>query len=215
MALILPQIGEDPLWAATERAFQIHPEWPNDNPPHVGFATVVKIYVCPDDWRLSAPMEDQDGVTAAYGSYLGVSGGNFRLPGVLGIRPEGIKLTSVTDGTSQTLMAGERPPPDTLQAGWWYSNIGSATGVFGFLTGPNEAILTENISVPYEPCLRPFRFGPGRTSNPCDRYHFWSLHPGGANFLFADASVHFLPYTAQPLMVALGSRAGDDIVELP
>lgn len=65
---------------------------------------------------------------------------------------------------------------------------------------------------PGDPCTGPFRFGPGRTANPCDRYHFWSLHPGGAHFLFADGSVHFLPYAAASVMVPLATRAGGEVV---
>ena len=59
------------------------------------------------------------------------------------------------------------------------------------------------------------RYGPGRTDNPCDRYHFWSLHPGGANWLFADCSVHFLGYSAQPLIDPLATYQGGEPVELP
>jgi prepilin-type processing-associated H-X9-DG protein len=40
--------------------------------------------------------------------------------------------------------------------------------------------------------------------------HFWSLHPGGAHFLFADGSVHFLSYSAAPILPALASRAGGE-----
>jgi prepilin-type processing-associated H-X9-DG protein len=64
-------------------------------------------------------------------------------------------------------------------------------------------------------CIGPFRFGPGRLENPCDRFHFWSLHPGGAHFLFADGSVRLLPYSAQPIMVSLATRSGGEVVTLP
>ena len=49
----------------------------------------------------------------------------------------------------------------------------------------------------------------------CDMFHFWSLHTGGAHFLFADGSVHFLNYGAAPLLPALASRAGGEAVALP
>lgn len=55
-------------------------------------------------------------------------------------------------------------------------------------------------------------FGPGRTDNPCDRWHFWSLHPGGANFAFADGSVRFMPYGAKAIMPALATRDGGEII---
>jgi prepilin-type N-terminal cleavage/methylation domain-containing protein len=121
-ALILPEIEQQPLWDATLIAFQSDPSSPYQDPPHVGAATVIKLYVCPDDPRLFTPLRDQDGITAAYTSYIGVSGGKDDRNGVLGISP-GIQLIDITDGTTQTLMVGERPPPDTLQAGWWYSYI--------------------------------------------------------------------------------------------
>jgi prepilin-type processing-associated H-X9-DG protein len=41
------------------------------------------------------------------------------------------------------------------------------------------------------------------------------LHPGGANFLFADCSARYLPYTAQSIMPALATRAGGETVALP
>jgi prepilin-type processing-associated H-X9-DG protein len=64
-------------------------------------------------------------------------------------------------------------------------------------------------------CQGPFWYGPGTTSNPCDRYHFWSLHSGGANFLWADGSARFISYAAKDIMVALATRAGGEVVELP
>lgn len=211
MALILPEMGEDPLWAVTEAAFRIQPRWPYDNPPHLASSAVVKVYVCPDDPRLLSPLVDRDGITATYTSYLGVSGGRGSSDGVLGLEP-GIRITDITDGTSQTLMVGERPPPTTLQAGWWYSRI-RFTGVWGTLYGPDDGIDVAPFPYPGEPCEGQFRFGPGRIDNPCDRYHFWSLHSGGANFLFADGSVHFLSYSAEPIMVPLATRAGGEVID--
>ena len=54
-----------------------------------------------------------------------------------------------------------------------------------------------------------------RHDNQCDMFHFWSPHPGGAHFAFADGSVRFLAYSAEPIMAALATRAGGESVNLP
>ena len=46
-------------------------------------------------------------------------------------------------------------------------------------------------------------------------FHFWSPHPGGAHFAFCDGSVRFLAYSADPMMPALASRAGGEVVTVP
>lgn len=58
-------------------------------------------------------------------------------------------------------------------------------------------------------------FGPGSLRNDCDLFHFRSFHPGGANFLCADGSVHFLSYSAASVLPALGTRAGGEVADLP
>jgi prepilin-type processing-associated H-X9-DG protein len=61
-----------------------------------------------------------------------------------------------------------------------------------------------------------YRFGPGDLNNPCDQWHYYSLHPGGANFCMGDGSVRFLSYTISPIVQrALATRAGGEIIELP
>jgi prepilin-type processing-associated H-X9-DG protein len=214
MALILPQMDEGPLWAQSQEACQ-EDSLPFHNPPHIGYVTVLPAYVCPTDARLLLPLTTPSGDQAAFTSYIGISGsaaGPRLIPGVLG-QAVGVRLTEITDGLTQTLMVGERPPPDSLQAGRWYS------GLYGFENnpGPDEAIA---IPAPrwvqdWECAPASSNFGPGRTDNPCDRYHLWSLHPGGANFLFADGAARFLPYSAAPIMPALATRSGGEPVELP
>jgi prepilin-type processing-associated H-X9-DG protein len=111
-------------------------------------------------------------------------------------------------------MVGERPPPDSLQAGQWYSRQW-ALEKFG---GPDITMVTGQglLFVDDRECINAESiFGPGRTDNPCDRLHYWSLHPGGANFLFADGASRYLPYSAKNLMMALASRNGGEIVEIP
>lgn len=214
--MILPQLDQKPLWEQTTAALESEPRNPFENPPHVGLSTVIRIYLCPSDGRLSSPITDKDGIAAAYTDYIGVRGG-LGFDGVLSI-PRGIRLVDIRDGTANTLMAGERPPPDTFQAGKWYT-WRLANTYWGFLDGPDESLhsLSPVTTQFGDPCSGgiPFSFGPGRISNPCDRHHFWSLHPGGGNFLFADGSCRLLKYSARDILPALATRAGGEVVEVP
>jgi prepilin-type N-terminal cleavage/methylation domain-containing protein/prepilin-type processing-associated H-X9-DG protein len=218
MALILPEMGEDPLWAVSVLACQSGAN-PWENPPQIGLATVIRSYVCPDDGRLLTPLTDIGGVTAAYTSYIGISSGaHFQyqfFPGVFYYSP-GIPLRFITDGTSQTIMVGERPPPDSLQAGVWYPN--GARGGPPFFQGPNANMPSSGIAYPGDiecSAVTSTYFGPGRLDNPCDRLHLWSLHPGGGNFLFADGSARFLPYAARSILDALASIQGGEVINDP
>jgi prepilin-type processing-associated H-X9-DG protein/prepilin-type N-terminal cleavage/methylation domain-containing protein len=227
MALILPQMDQASLWSVSEQACRLD-ERSFHNPPHVGHATVIREYACASDGRLMAPLTMPGGERAAFGSYLGVAGSihggtYYELPGTSLLKPapgvftinerSGASFAQITDGLSQTLMVGERPPPASLEAGRWYS----AYLYGGLAPGPDGVMLIPHGSASPEDFCQPSRtgFGPGRISNVCDRYHYWSLHPGGANFLFADGAVRHLPYAAASVMPALATRSGHEPVEIP
>ena len=58
-------------------------------------------------------------------------------------------------------------------------------------------------------------YQPGSLNDPEFKHawHFWSLHPGGANFLFADTSVRLIPYSIRgDVFRALATRSGGEVV---
>ncbi|HMP03001.1 MAG TPA: DUF1559 domain-containing protein [Gemmatales bacterium] len=222
MVLLLPYIEQKPLYDQSAQAYS-QSSYVYANPPHIGLATVIRLYVCPTDSRLLAARTDEWGTTAAFTSYVGAAGGTYRYDGVMPSRPRSYRgafpsasLADVLDGTSNTLCVGERPPPDSGQGGWWYpAALYHSPGH----RGPNGYLILGDI-IPYLPsdpqCGPTWRAtGPGRTSNPCDRFHFWSLHGGGSNFLFVDGSVRFLSYSADPILPALISINGGEPVTVP
>lgn len=215
MAQILPQIDHDQLWKITSNAMKSHPLDPNSNPPHIGLATVVKSYICPSDHRLSYPLMTRDNLSVAFTSYIGVSGAPSKGgAGVMGNK-YGITFSEITDGTSNTLAVGERPPPDTLQAGTWYSVLTPKNLYWGRFYGPNHEMAIISTAIIENFCGGSHEFGPGMTNNPCDRDHFWSLHQGGSNFLFADGSCRFFSYQSKNILPAFATRSGGELVNLP
>ena len=179
-------------------------------------STVVKAFVCPADGRVSAPTTPTLYAFRVAGtSYLGVSGTRLaRRDGVF-FNDSKTRVADVTDGASNTLLFGERPPDAGFNLGWWYAGYGlDLVGTFEFLMGVAEP---DPVPVTLPPCGVPaMKFGPASGfDDRCAPFHYWSPHPGGANFAFADGSVRFLTYSADDVLPALATRAGGEAAAPP
>ncbi len=212
---VLPYLEQDAVHSASLTAFRRNPV-PFFNPPHTGLSTVIPTYPCPSDGRAAVVQTSTMTKTVvAFTSYLGISGLTYSTRDGMLYQDSRVRLTDATDGTSGTLLVGERPPSADLEYGWWYAGTGQLmTGSAEMILGVREAnLLPITSNSPCGPGNYPFM--PSRFDDPCGMFHFWSPHPGGANFAFADGSVRFLKYSANDVLPALASRAGGEAVAVP
>jgi len=120
-----------------------------------------------------------------------------------------INIAAVTDGSSNTIMAGEVIPSRAADSNFWYFN--------GAYAGTTVPLGWNSNTYPSSAanCLSQWQNSTAPTG--C-RYSaaakgFVSLHPGGSNMLFGDGSVRFLKNSISMVTYcALGSRAGGEVV---
>ena len=96
--------------------------------------------------------------------------------GIFPDRNVSIRFRDVTDGTSQTIMMGERPSEGNHVTPWW----AAASGYDGHGLGDQVLDSSEG--------LRPGVSG----TTGLHGTHWWSIHTGGTQFLLADGSSHFI-----------------------
>lgn len=211
---LLPYIEQDAVWRQATEAAKAQP-YPYTQSPHP-FATVIPTYTCPSDARTRQPVLARNRLTVALGSYLGVAGTRHsRKDGVL-FADSNVRLTDITDGTSNTLFVGERPPSPDMWIGWWYAGFGvDGRGTADTVLGARERATPLGYLDMPDCGPGSARFQQGKLDDTCAIMHFWSLHPGGAHFLFADGSVRFLSYSAADILPALATRAGGEAAVVP
>lgn len=165
-----------------------------------------------------------DNGTMAVANYLGVSGRTLNWDCGMGslwsiTSPDGIpcqntsgyegvfynnsrvRIQDIPDGTSNTAMVGERGQNQSLTYGWPLCGRGYPP----LYSGRKDHI------------LEMFTFSKGVPDDNPDsgpsNQKYWSWHPGGAQFLLADGSVHFLSYNINNATYqALGTRKGGEIL---
>ena len=74
---------------------------------------------------------------------------------------------------------------------------------------------SDQLSIPAKLCPHGNGWGSSNWASRCAYTNtgFKSHHPGGANFVFVDGSVHFLKQTiAMTTYCALGSRNGGEVI---
>lgn len=205
---VLPYLERDDLWRLIVSAYAEDPYHIN-TPAHRRLKEeYVTALVCPADGRqFGDPLPNSTKTLSGPTSYLGVEGRDYRRRNGVLFDDSSVRFAAISDGLSQTLLVGERPPSANFAWGRWYGGRGSWGNVSSTL-GVEEIGRVGLVQHPCEDVRYSFRWDD--LNNPCSIYHFWSYHPGGANFLFADGAVRFMPYSAAPILPALASRAGGE-----
>jgi prepilin-type processing-associated H-X9-DG protein len=187
-SMLLPQLEQETLYALVDFDHSPHcfdyainaSDSPSDDR--------LPVYFCPSDPNANRVFSGFLGDHTA-GSYVGVSGddpttknGTFYVNSAIGFH-------SLTDGTSNTMMMGERGIPAALNIGWML--CGSTQDAFidtstGIAPGAPDGVHND---------------------------HFWSWHNGGVYFLFGDGRVRFLSESMDHATVrALSTRDGDETI---
>ncbi|MHB1423823.1 MAG: DUF1559 family PulG-like putative transporter [Gemmataceae bacterium] len=149
----------------------------------------VKIYICPS--RRSA--YPQAVVSDEYGIYWGggwlwgkidYAGNSLLFPN----RPNCLGIRFITDGTSNTVLVGEKSmAPQLYETGTWYWDE-------PYFTGGSDGTVRNGSIVQQD--------SRGLEKGRLFRWNWGSPHTGGAQFLFADGSVRPVLYAAPPKVVA-------------
>jgi len=231
--MILSQLEQGPLYSAVNFGL---PMESSQNTTVI--QCMITTYLCPSDLTDGPfPVTDASGnvlAIAAPSSYAASVGGN-ETDTATGINNDALgtgtffrnsrtRLADVTDGTSQTIAVVERAW--SKASGIWAGAVTNGTIRRGSQNGcpRTGALFYPAATLVQAHChLINTNSDPDGGLDDCS-----SLHPGGANFLFADGSVRFLKnilgdagtrpdgtaiyYPADVLFQALATRSGGEVI---
>jgi prepilin-type N-terminal cleavage/methylation domain-containing protein/prepilin-type processing-associated H-X9-DG protein len=232
--MILPQLEQPAIFNATNFAIAV------ESPANSTVAqSRIGTYLCPSDPVPggSFAVSNASGTTLAMVSPTSYAAcvGNDLTDSTTGLNNDGIgngvmyrnsmiRIAAITDGTSQTIMVGERA---------WSINNGTWVGVV------TNGVIRRGPANPCPPTGAAYYLAATLVQAHCNVMNtiqdpdgglddFSSRHPGGANLLFADGSVRFLKSvlgnngsnpdgstiysTGSKILQALGTRAGGEVV---
>lgn len=232
--MILPQLEQGPLYSAVNVGLPVE-ALHNSTVVHL----ILGVYMCPSDPIPGGvfPVTNAAGTTLAMmgpTSYATCVGNDFTdsttglnntgLGNGVMFRNSAIRVSAITDGTSQTIVIAERAW--TINSGPWAGV--ATTGVIR--RGPaNPCPITGALYYLAASMVQAHCNVLNTDTDPDGGIDdFSSRHPGGANALFADGSVHFLKSVLRNsgqrpdgstiyspgsvILQALGTRAGGEVV---
>jgi prepilin-type N-terminal cleavage/methylation domain-containing protein/prepilin-type processing-associated H-X9-DG protein len=191
--VLMPHFEQDNLYAAYNATTR---------PSNDVKAAVVPLMLCPSD--VSQPTFTYLGTVYGMSSYGGNAGNG---PDALTQSNNGIffgqskvRITDVSDGSSNTLLFGER----------YHNDLGGYNiqqwGRWIYPSDRRDVLMTAGAPLNYDT-----RQPPGSTSQRLAA--FGSNHSGGANFAFADGSIHFIANAIDTTTYqSLSTRAGGEVI---
>jgi len=194
-------------------------EFANCNGPTSAGAQIIIILICPSDPLPQTVSTFVSGGTTYYfgmNSYGGNGGtrswyiSNMTNDGMFWVNSR-VRMTDITDGTSNTLLFGERWHWDPVYTavntlgGWAWANYSASQDYLLSAPVPVNYTLTPGVTATQQM----------QDDRACA---YGSAHTGGANFAFGDGSVRFLTLTSNSdlaLLQAISTRASGEAVSLP
>jgi len=190
--LILPYIDQAPIYTI------LNPDLATPNGPAypvVAGSTATErlaVFLCPSDPTTSNPLRPTSSWYGgfAYSNY--VCNRTIFGPNLNTNAAANMTLVQITDGTSNTIMVGERDGYNNFAAIWPAATQLGGTGPYMRSTASFEGRPGEGLSSVYN-VGGPFPPASGTDPGGYDaRLEWCSMHPGQVGFVFADGSVHFL-----------------------
>ncbi|WP_435010691.1 DUF1559 domain-containing protein [Tundrisphaera lichenicola] len=218
-SMILPQVEQGPLYNAIN--FGLTMTYPQNNTAQL---LRVNVFLCPSDSpNQLVPVRNEANTQTVYtvgsANYVGMYGiGEVgEAPGAgngVFFRNSRVGFRDITDGTSQTFLAGERSHDLSYVTwtgraigGWLFPTPSFEGGRNTFSPDPEESFTMILGPIGVEGFTRT----PNHSSAHVEDYRSW--HPGGVNFLFADGSVRFIKNTInEATYQALATRSGGEVI---